>query len=68
MRYGIGPGPKLEAQVVSPTPCLHHAVMDVLPPQPQLVLDDPAAFDTADDVFDANAHLGQPSVLGFGVR
>ncbi len=41
--------------------------MDVLAPQAQLVLDNPTAFDTADHVFDADAQLGHPPVLSFGL-
>ncbi len=66
MRYGIGPGTILQAQVVQTTTGFHHAVMNVFAPQAQFVFHNAAAFDTADHVFDADAQLGPPLVLSFG--
>ena len=67
MRYGIGPGTILYAQVVQTTTGFHDSIVDVLPPQAQLVLDNTTAFDTADHMFDADAQLGHPPVLSFSL-
>ncbi len=44
---------------------LHDPILDVLPPQPQFVLDDPTPLHTANDMFDPHPYARNPTVLRF---